>query len=115
MGRYCLKGYLSGKRMNDDIVLNVHLTAAPGQEQTLEQQLRALVEPSRAEPGCISYELHRDPENPGKFMFQERFRGQAALDAHLATPHFRQFVAFRAANQPDPVESAVVTRWKVIG
>ena len=101
--------------MNDNIVLNVRLTAAPGQEQILEQQLVALLAPTRAEPGCVSYELHRDVEAPGKFMFQECFRGQAALDEHLQTPHFKQFLAFRAANQPDPVASAVVTRWKAIG
>jgi quinol monooxygenase YgiN len=101
--------------MNNNIVLNVHLTAAPGQEQILEQQLVALLEPTRAESGCVSYELHRDPENPGKFMFHECFSGQAALDAHLETPHFKQFLAFRAASQPDPVASAVVTRWKAIG
>src|SRR5438270_233529 len=101
--------------MNDNIVLNVHLQAAPGKEQLLEQQLIALLEPSRAEPGCVSYELHGDPENPGKFMFQECFRGQAALDAHLATPHFKRFLDFRAAHSPDPVASAVVTRWKVLG
>jgi quinol monooxygenase YgiN len=101
--------------MSGNIVLNVHLQAAPGQEEVLKQQLIALIAPSRAEPGCVSYELHGDPENPGKFMFQECFRGQAALDEHLATPHFQQFVAFRAASSPDPVASVVATRWKVIG
>ena len=100
---------------NDNIVLNVHLKAAAGQEEILKQQLTALLEPSRAEPGCVSYELHRSSEESGKFMFQECFRGQAALDAHLATPHFRRFVDFRAANSPDPVACTVVTRWTVIG
>jgi quinol monooxygenase YgiN len=106
---------MSDNGMNDKIVLNVHLQAAPGQEKVLEQQLSALLEPTRAEPGCVAYELHGDPENPGKFMFHESFRGQAALDAHLATPHFKRFLDFRAAQTPDPVASAVVTKWKVIG
>ncbi len=99
----------------EHIVLNVHLQAAAGQEEILERHLAALVAPTREEPGCISYELHRSSDEPGKFMFQECFRSQADLDAHLETGHFKNFVALRAAASPDPVASAVVTRWKVIG
>ena len=100
--------------MSSPVVLNVHIEAAPGTEDELVQRLLALVAPTRAEPGCVSYELFRDPERPAKFMFQEVFRDQAALDAHLATPHFVQFVKFRETADPDPVQSAVVTRWQSI-
>lgn len=92
------------------VVLNVHMQAVPGREHDLQAQLRGLLEPARKEPGCLAYELHGDPENPGKFMFYEKFESQAALDAHLA--HFQKFVAYRA--QGDPVASAVVTRWRAI-
>jgi quinol monooxygenase YgiN len=100
--------------MNNYVVLNVHIQASPGAEDELAQHLSALVGPTRAEPGCVSYELFRDPEQPAKFMFQEVFRDQAALDAHLAMDYFQQFVKFREASKPDPVQSAVVTRWRNI-
>jgi quinol monooxygenase YgiN len=102
-------------RMSDRIILNVHMEAAAGQEEALERQLTALLDPTRAEAGCIAYELHRSVESPGKFMFHECFRDQAALDEHIGSPHFRRFLEFRAANSPDPVASAAATRWKAIG
>ena len=99
---------------NDHIILNVHIEAAAGQEEKLSSQLRALVAPTRSEAGCLAYELHRDPQNPGKFMFYERFRSQAALDEHLASPHFKNFAAYRAAGNPDPVASIIITTWRSI-
>lgn len=99
---------------NDDVILNVHIEAAASQEENLAEQLRALVAPTRAEAGCLTYELHRDPQNPSKFMFYERFRSQAALDEHLASPYFKAFVAYRAALDPDPVASIVITTWRSI-
>jgi quinol monooxygenase YgiN len=98
---------------SDNVILNVHIEASAGQEEKLAEQLRALVAPTRSEAGCLAYELHRDPQNPGKFMFYERFSSQAALDAHLATPHFQKFVAHRAA-KPDPVASIIITTWRTM-
>ena len=99
---------------NHEVILNVHIEAAVGQEEKLVEQLRALVAPTRAEAGCLTYELHRDPKNPTKFMFYERFRSQAALEEHLASPYFKAFVAYRAALNPDPVASIVITTWRSI-
>ena len=92
------------------IILNVHMDAAPNREEDLEQALRALIAPTRGEAGCLAYYLHRDPEHPGKFMFYEKFAGQAALDAHIASPHFQSFVKLREVG-PDPVAAVSVTRW----
>ena len=92
------------------IILNVHFQAAPGHEQEFGKQLRALVAPSHAEPGCLTYELHFDPENPAKFMFYEKFANQAALDSHMATPHLQQFQKYLQAN--NPIASQSVTRWR---
>jgi quinol monooxygenase YgiN len=96
----------------DPVILNVHIEAAAGQQDRLAEQLLALVMPTRLEPGCIMYELHQDPKNPAKFMFYERFKSQADLDAHLASPHFKAFEAYRAANHPDPVASIAITTWR---
>jgi quinol monooxygenase YgiN len=98
---------------NESIVLNVHMQAVPGRERELESELRALLVPTRKELGCLSYELHRDRENPHKFMFYEKFDSQAALDAHIHSPHFQKFLAYRATGS-DPVAAAEVTRWSVI-
>jgi quinol monooxygenase YgiN len=92
------------------IVLNVHFQAAPGHEKALGSELHAMVAPTREEPGCLAYELHFDPEDPGKFMFYEKFASQAALDLHLATPHLARFRSYVKAN--NPIAAQTVTRWR---
>jgi len=67
------------------------LTAKPGQQDALEQALRALVEPSRAEAGCGQYDLHRDLADPRVFYVIEQWASDAVLEAHNASAHFRDF------------------------
>jgi len=46
-----------------------------------------LIEPTRKENGCISYDLYQDITNPGKFTFLENWKSKEHLDIHLKTPH----------------------------
>lgn len=96
---------------NDHVILNVHLQAGAGREEEAGTQLRSLIGPTREEPGCITYLLHRDPENPSKFMFYEEFASEAALQEHTRSPHFLAWVAYQAAHE-GVIESAIVTRWR---
>jgi quinol monooxygenase YgiN len=95
------------------IILNVHFEAVPGREKDLARELFALVEPTQKEAGCLAYELHVDPESPGKLMFYEKFADQAAVDFHVNTPHFKKFLSYREKN--DPIAAQTVTRWKSLG
>lgn len=56
-----------------------------------EGYLRALIAPTRAEPGCRTYEISRAKDDPRTFLFYERYDDEAALDAHRASPHFERF------------------------
>lgn len=55
----------------------------------LEALLAAQVAPTRAEPGCITYDFHVDAADPCVFVFYENWTDRAALDAHLAMPHLQ--------------------------
>lgn len=61
--------------------------------EALKAALLALVAPSRADAGCIRYELHQDLENDATFVFIEQWESREALDAHLAQPHLEDFKA----------------------
>jgi quinol monooxygenase YgiN len=100
--------------MSDTIVLSVQIEAAAGKGPELLKHLSALLEPSRKEPGCLSYVLHTDPEHQDRLFFYEAFRDQAALDKHLAEPHFQEFVNWRQSQDPDPMADVTVTRWKPV-
>lgn len=69
------------------------LKAKPGLEEEMVQELRALVGPTHAEPGCIAYEMHRSQEDPGLVMFTESWASRPEWDAHMASPHLAAFGA----------------------
>ena len=71
------------------LTLLAKVTAKADCEQKLFSELQAMVEPSRAEPGCIKYVLHRLPGDARTFWFVEEWKDQAALDEHKLTPHYK--------------------------
>jgi quinol monooxygenase YgiN len=91
------------------IVLSVVIEAIPGREQELGSLLSGLVSPTRAEAGCLCYELNSSQEKPGVFLFYEKFADQKALDAHVSSAHFQGFLKQREGN--DPIASQTVMRW----
>ena len=74
------------------VVLAVSWVAREGESDTVAELLRRLAPLSRAEPGCLQYDAHRDPDDPDRFFLFERYLDQAALEAHAASPHFRELV-----------------------
>lgn len=97
--------------MSQPVTLNVHLQAALGQEAALAESLMALLSPTRAERGCINYDLHRNLQDPSKFMFYENWATQEALDQHIATPHIQAFLAKTATLLIQPMS---LTTWQKI-
>ena len=69
------------------------LTAKPGHSDALHQALRALLLPTRQEPGNLDYALFQLRDAPDTFYMRESWRNQEALDAHVALPHFQNFIA----------------------
>lgn len=61
----------------------------PGKEAELERHLLSLSAPTRAEPGCLRYDLYRSSVNRYEFMRLEVWASPAALEAHKKTPHLR--------------------------
>ena len=80
-------------------------------EGTLKETLLGLIKPSRADAGCINYDLHQSPENPALFMFHENWMSKKALDDHLATPHLQEFINKSGELLAEPLD---VTVWKRI-
>ena len=52
----------------------------------------AHVHRSRAEPGCLSHDVHIDCENAHRLVFVERWADKAALTAHFRVPESIGFV-----------------------
>ncbi|HEX3550382.1 MAG TPA: putative quinol monooxygenase [Candidatus Elarobacter sp.] len=91
----------------------VTYTFPPEKADEVERLLRELREASLREDGCMGYEVCRgDGDAPGTFVLYERWRDQAALDAHMAEEHFvrlgvngfRKLATNRTAIKGRPVE-----------
>lgn len=65
-----------------------NISAKPEFLGEVRQALLAVVAPSRAEAGCLQYDLHLARDQPNSFVMIERWQDDATLDRHLATPHF---------------------------
>jgi quinol monooxygenase YgiN len=76
--------------MSKQITIIARLKAKPGFESRLEEAAKNLIEPTRAEEGCIDYVLHRDLEDTTVYYFYENWRSQEDLDRHFQSPHIRR-------------------------
>ena len=59
-----------------------------------------MVRASRAEDGCLDYTFARDMADPDTLVLFERWRDQAALEAHGQSAHMAEFQKVMAANPP---------------
>ena len=64
--------------------------ALPDHQEELRLILTDLVEPTRQEDGCISYELLQNQEDPTDCVFVEEWESEALLNAHLESPHINE-------------------------
>lgn len=69
------------------------LTAQPDKAEELKTVLLALITPTRAEAGCLSYQLLQNNADPCNFAFVEEWTSDAALDEHMLTPHLQEALA----------------------
>ena len=79
------------------VTLVVTLRAKEGQHLLLEAELRALLAPSRKEEGCLRFDLHGCPDQPGTFLLHEVWGAREDHTAHTRTPHFLRWNARKDA------------------
>jgi quinol monooxygenase YgiN len=72
-----------------EIRVIARFVARKGKEGQLRALLQSMLAPTHAEPGCKAYELYESDSN-GRYYFYETWESQAALDQHVATPHFKR-------------------------
>ncbi|MCT8003734.1 antibiotic biosynthesis monooxygenase [Sphingomonas sanguinis] len=87
------------------------LTARADSVDRLRALLDGMLEPSRAEPGNLRYDLWQDQSDPNRFVLDELYTDADAVAAHRATPHFQNYLsrigdlAERVAFVLDPVSA----------
>lgn len=57
--------------------------------EMMKKLLTAMVKPSKAEDGCIFYDIFQCKDRPEKFFAVETWRDEKALDGHKTTEHYK--------------------------
>ncbi|ABB44758.1 Antibiotic biosynthesis monooxygenase [Sulfurimonas denitrificans DSM 1251] len=57
----------------------------------MKELLTAMVKPSKAEDGCIFYDIFQCKDRPEKFFAVETWRDEAALDGHRNSEHYKVY------------------------
>jgi len=73
--------------MSEPIHVIARHSARPETIDAVRRILLELIEPSRAEPGCLKYELLQNADGPADFTFVETFASHEALKLHAAAPY----------------------------
>ena len=96
--------------MAEKLTVVARIQAKAGKEKEVQQTLLGLVGPTRAEAGCINYDLHQSHDDAGLFLFYENWESKAHLDAHLQTAHIQAFRARAGELLAAPVEIKLFRR-----
>jgi quinol monooxygenase YgiN len=88
-GEVVAEGLVKTEMPKEGVILTALMKAKPGQEEAVQEVLLGLVELTRKESGCLSYNLHRSKSDKTQFLFYEQWASKAALDAHGKTPHMK--------------------------
>ena len=75
------------------LTILAQITAEPGKEALVRAELERLVPMTRAEAGCLQYDLHVDNENPGFFVFYENWESRELWQTHMNAPHLAAYMA----------------------
>jgi len=63
-----------------------------GKEEEAEESVRAVLGPSREEPGCIYIRAFRSMRDSQLFVIHSCWVDEAAFDLHAKLPHTVQFI-----------------------
>lgn len=83
--------------------------AKEGLEEKAKQEIMARVAPTRAEAGCINYDLHQSADDKRLFMLYENWVSKEALDEHLKMPYLQSLVASADELFSEPIEISLWT------
>ncbi len=68
------------------------ISAVPGKEALVRAELEKLVPITRAEAGCLRYDLHIDNDTPGFFVFYETWERRELWQTHMNAPHLAAYM-----------------------
>jgi quinol monooxygenase YgiN len=79
--------------MNKRLTIVADIKAKSDQVDLVKAELLKLIATTRAEKGCINYDLHQDNANPAHFLFYENWESRELWQAHMGSQHLKDYMA----------------------
>jgi quinol monooxygenase YgiN len=93
----------------EPVTVVVRIRAKEGCEVEVRSELLALLAPTRAERGCLGYDLHEMPDEPTLFLFHETWASDGDLERHLMEEHVQHWIEKASALLAEPMQ---LSRWR---
>lgn len=73
------------------LIVLAKVTAKSGMADNIINESKAIIEATRAEEGCIEYNLYKSTEEENVLSFIEKWESKEFLESHLKQQHFIDF------------------------
>ena len=75
------------------LTIVANIKAKSDKIELVKAELLKLIPITRAEKGCINYDLHQDNENPAHFLFHENWESRELWQTHMGNQHLADYLA----------------------
>ncbi|MGD1873146.1 MAG: putative quinol monooxygenase [Mastigocoleus sp.] len=74
------------------LTIVANIKAKPDKIALVKAELLKLIDITRAEKGCLQYDLHQDNENPAHFLFYENWESRELWQTHMNNQHLKDYM-----------------------
>ncbi len=75
------------------LTIVANIKAKADKVDLVKSELLKLIDITRAEKGCINYDLHQDNDNPTHFLFYENWESRELWQTHMGNQHLKEYMA----------------------
>ncbi|ESQ12072.1 MAG TPA: antibiotic biosynthesis monooxygenase [Chromatiaceae bacterium] len=75
------------------LTIIANIVAKADRIDLVKAQLEKLIPITRAEAGCLKYDLHQDNDDPAHFLFYETWASRALWQTHIDAQHLKEYLA----------------------
>jgi quinol monooxygenase YgiN len=74
------------------LTIVANIVAKADKVDLVKSELEKLIATTRAEQGCVQYDLHQDNENPAHFLFFENWESRELWQVHMNNQHLKDYL-----------------------
>ncbi len=76
---------------NQKLTIVARIVTKEEKRDLVKAELLKLIEVTRAEEGCLNYDLHQDNNNKNLFLFYENWESRALWEQHINNSHLEAY------------------------